>query len=241
MDLLKTLSLAAVAVAAAMFMSCGNRSGSSAASGDNVAAEASNAGDDVQDFDFKCSIEGDISHDTWDASQSATVTFPRFPQSMAEFEAAYRQLSGEPQGVVALQVMAFDLYRQDRAIGEQALKKINTEVNYTQTLRQLKQIMNADDVYYARPYLASALLKGATPENGYTPDSPYTVQVYVNPVSRYQESEMLGGTVIYLQVDSKGWDTNRRGVEVVKPEGSGSYLVSNCPSLYTQCKKAKSR
>ena len=50
---------------------------------------------------------------------------------------------------------------------------------------------------------------------------------------------MLGGTVIYLQIDSEGWDTNWRGVEVVRPEGEAYYVVSNCPAMYTQCKQIK--
>ena len=61
----------------------------------------------------------------------------------------------------------------------------------------------------------------------------------VDPNKKYQESQMLHGTVIYLLIDSKGWDTNWRGVEVVKPEGSKYYVISNCPAMYTQCKEAK--
>lgn len=213
------------------------------AAGEQIAESSANA-DVAQPAmqaggDMSCSIDGAIDHDSWNASQHSDVTFTHFPASLREFESAFSQLAGEPQGAVALQVMAFELYRRNPAEGEKALKMVNTDVNCTQTLRQLKQMMDTKDAVYARPYLAAALLRGATPDNGYTPDEPYTLQVRVNPVSKYQESEMLGGTVIYLQVDSKGWDTNWRGVEVVKPEGSDHYLVSNCPALYTQCKKVK--
>lgn len=186
-----------------------------------------------------CEIEGKISHDTYDASQAGKVTFERFPNSIIEFEATRNRLATEPHGAVALQVMAFELYRRNPDEGLKALKMNNTETNFTSTLRQLKEMMDTKDAVYARPYLAAALLQGATPENNYTPEKPYTVSVRVNPTSKYQESEFLNGTVIYLQVDSKGWDTNWRGVEVVKPEGEQFYLVSNCPALYTQCKKVK--
>ncbi len=189
--------------------------------------------------DIQPTITGEISHDTWNEGQRSTVSFVRFPASLAEWEQARKVLGGEPQGAVALQVMAFELFRRDAEAGKQALEMNNTGVNFTQTLRQLQQIMDVKDTYYARPYLAAALLKGATPDNGYHPDEPYQLEVRVNPVSKYQESEMVGGTVIYLQVDSKGWDTNWRGVEVVKPEGQQYYVVSNCPALYTQCKKVK--
>lgn len=184
-----------------------------------------------------CEIEGKISHDTYDASQNGKVTFERFPNSIVEFEKTRNRLATEPHGAVALQVMAFELFRRNPDDGEKALKMNNTETNFANTLRQLKEMMNTKDAYYARPYLAAALLQGATPENAYKPSDPYTVAVRVNPTNKYQKSEFLNGTVIYLQVDSKGWDTNWRGVEVVKPKGEQYYLVSNCPAMYTQCKK----
>ena len=186
-----------------------------------------------------CSINGNINHETWNKDESSVVTFSRFPSSLDEFNQAREQLGKEPQGAVALQIMAFELYRRDAEAGTRALELNNTSTNCTQTLRQLKEIMNVKDAYYARPYISAALLKGANPENGYQPNTPYQVRIRVNPANKYQESEFLSGTVIYLQVDSEGWDTNWRGVEVVRPEGSEYYVVSNCPAFYTQCKKIK--
>ncbi|MBR4219012.1 MAG: hypothetical protein IKR71_08205 [Bacteroidales bacterium] len=189
--------------------------------------------------EVKTSIEGAINHDNWDASQSSTVTFERFPGSLAEWERMREVLGTEPQGAVALQVMAFELYHSNKAEGTQAIEKNNTATNCTSTLRQLEQVLHAKEGDYARPYLPLALLQGATPENGYRPHTPYQVLVRVNPAMKYQHSEMLGGTVIYLQVDGRGWDTNWRGVEVVKPQGEQYYVVSNCPAMYTQCKKTQ--
>ena len=188
---------------------------------------------------INCSINGNISHETWNKDESSIVTFSRFPSSLDEFNQAREQLGTEPQGAVALQIMAFELYRRDAEAGTRALELNNTMTNYTQTLRQLKEIMNVKDAYYARPYISAALLKGANPDNDYRPKTPYQVCIRVNPANKYQESEFLNGTVIYLQVDSEGWDTNWRGVEVVRSEGSDYYVVSNCPALYTQCKKIK--
>lgn len=188
---------------------------------------------------IRCTIDGSIDHNRWIEGQQAIVTFDRFPANLQEFEQVRAQIGREPQGAVALQVMAFELYRRNANEGTKALELNNTSTNNTSCLRQLKEIMSTKDSYYARPYIAAALLKGANPENSYTPTEPYQLEMRVNPVSKYQESEFLGGTVIYLQIDSKGWDTNWRGVEVVKPEGSDCYVVSNCPAMYTQCKKIK--
>lgn len=183
-------------------------------------------------------IEGRINHDTWDKSQSSRVTFTGIPATLEEFKQVRQILGKEPQGAVALQVMAFEMYRRNRAVGEQALSLNNTSTNYNSTVERLKEMMGKDK-FYARPYLAAALMDGAKPTNAYTPIFPYCVKIRVNPASKYQESQFLGGTVIYLQIDSEGWDTNWRGVEVVRPEGEQFYVVSNCPAMYTQCKQIK--
>lgn len=183
-------------------------------------------------------VEGRINHDTWDKSQNSRVTFTGIPATIEEFKQVRQALGKEPQGAVALQVMAFEMYRRDRAVGEQALRLNNTATNYNSTVERLKEMMGKDK-FYARPYLAAALMEGAKPTNAYTPNTPYCVKVRVNPASKYQESQFLGGTVIYLQIDSEGWDTNWRGVEVVQPEGEPYYVVSNCPAMYTQCKQIK--
>lgn len=183
-------------------------------------------------------LDGKINHGKWSKHQSSTVSFTRFPASLEEFEAVRKVLGTEPQGAVALQVMAFELYRRDKELGKAALQLNNTSTNLSATLRQLSQVMG-EDASYCRPYLAAAMCKGAKPTNAYSPSRPYQIKIRVNPVTKYQESELLDGVVIYLQIDSEGWDTNWRGVEVVRPEGEDYYVVSNCPAMYTQCKKIK--
>ena len=184
-------------------------------------------------------IRGKINHTNYNKNQSSSVSFSAIPTTIEEFEQLQQQLGKEPQGAVALQIMAFEMYRKDPKLGEAALKLNNTQTNYNSTRSRMKEIMNESDTYYARPYLAAAMLVGAKPENGYTPSKPYTVKVRVHPVNKYQNSEILEGTVLYLQIDANGWDTNWRGVEVVRPEGTPYFVVSNCPAMYTQCKKIK--
>ena len=43
----------------------------------------------------------------------------------------------------------------------------------------------------------------------------------------------------YLYILAKGWDTEQRQVEILKPDDGGLYKVFNCPSCYTQCKNIK--
>lgn len=187
---------------------------------------------------LEAACKGDIDHSTWKPDATTSVEFNAFPKNLDEWKQMQEVLGNEPQGAVALQVMAFELYRNNRTDGEEALRLNNTQTNYNSTVERLHEIMGKDQ-FYARPYIAWAMLDGATPENGYKVGPPYSIKMKVDPNKKYQESQMLHGTVIYLLIDSKGWDTNWRGVEVVKPEGSKYFVVCNCPAMYTQCKEAK--
>ena len=191
-----------------------------------------------KDAALQASCKGNIDHDAWNPDATTIVEFNAFPKNLDEWKQMQEMLGNEPQGAAALQVMAFELYRNNRADGEEALRLNNTATNYNSTIERLREIMG-NDKYYARPYIAWAMLDGATSENGYKVDPPYSINMKVDPNKKYQESQLLHGTVIYLLIDSKGWDTNWRGVEVVKPEGSKYYVVCNCPAMYTQCKEAK--
>lgn len=188
---------------------------------------------------ISCEVIGTVNHDQWEGGQPTTVTVSDIPATVEQFKTLQTQLGAEPQCALALQVIAFEMYRRNATVGEEALRLNNTQVNLNATMPRLKELMNEKDAFYCRPYIAAALMKGATPENGYEPVKPYTIEMRVDPAKKYQESQLLGGTVIYLQIDSKGWDTNWRGAEVVKPQNSDYYVVSNCPALYTQCKQVK--
>lgn len=185
-------------------------------------------------------ISGKINHTKWIKPSpimgQSTVTFSAFPTNVEEFQKAQEVLGLEPQGAVVLQLMAMELYRHDKVAGEECLKMVNTDTNLPGVLRRLKEILLSDDSY-GRPYLVATFLQGATPKNGYNPKNPYQVKVRVHPVNQYQGSNSLRGLVLFLQVYSDGYDTPWRGVEVVKQKGDTYYRVSNCPSMYTQCKE----
>ena len=59
-------------------------------------------------------IDGRINHEGWNKSQNSKVTFTGIPASIDEFRQLQQTLGTEPQGAVALQVMAFEMYRRDR-------------------------------------------------------------------------------------------------------------------------------
>jgi hypothetical protein len=188
-------------------------------------------------------IEGKIDHATFTTGQTGSVTFNRFPASVAEFKKVQAQIGGEPHGAVALELMAIEMYRRNATAGTECLKLCNTTINVNVQTSRLKELFG-NDAYYARPYQVAAFLKGATPENSYTPVEPYVIEVKVNDGRPYQKITDYQSTELYLEALTKGKDHGSETLYVVKPEkctmypnGSDYFLVNNCPGLYAQVKE----
>jgi len=174
---------------------------------------------------------------------TATVVFSNIPSDYTEFEAVYNGLLGKSiQGTAAMIPMAFEIYARNSSTGEKCLNLLcNSSATVSGIVRILKtkfvpsQYAGADDLYLQR-YLAAALLKGATPDNAYSPSTPYTVEMGPS-VNKPQEISISGnGTDYFLYIFGKGWDNEQRQVEIFLEKGASLYKVFNCPSTYTQCK-----
>jgi hypothetical protein len=190
---------------------------------------------------IEVTISGNISHSTFTKGESGTVTFSRFPATVEEFKQVREKIGGEPHGAVALQLMAYEMYRHDKNIGTDCIKLNNTTNNINLATNRLKELFGSD-VNYARPYQIAAFLKDATPDNGYNPKKPYTVEITVNDVQPYQKSNNYQTDVIYLKVHTKGKDRGSEVVEVIKtlkpgePSEGKYFIVLNSPGLYSQVK-----
>lgn len=159
------------------------------------------------------------------------------PTTVKEFQTLQAELGTTPEGCIMLQLVAMEMYRRDKTVGLECLTLNNTGTNLSSVTNRLKEIFRENDSY-ARPYLVSSFFKGATPANGYNPEKPYTIQVRRNPAYPNDErSQALKGYVKHMQVYSDGYDTPWRAVDVVLQKGDTYYRVSNCPSIYTQCKE----
>ena len=190
-------------------------------------------------------MEGTLTAEAYDANATGTVTFTHIPADYAEFEAVYTQFLGKtPHGAAAMMPMAMELYRRDREVGLKCLKLLcyPTNVNSVTSILNTKygpSKFSPDNDPYLQPYLPAAVLKGAVPDNGYTPLRPYTVEMRAS-VNKHQDLQYSGsGRVVYLYVMGKGWDTEQRQVEVILQPDSPLHQVFNCPSLYTQCKQIR--
>jgi hypothetical protein len=190
---------------------------------------------------LEVSISGKISQTVYIAVQSGKVTFNRFPASVEEFVKVREQIGGEPHGAVALQVMAYEMFRRDRTVGEECIRLNSATVNVSTPLRRLGELFGSDE-NYRRPYQMAAFLKGATPQNGYSPSKPYTIEVRVSKGVKYQHSNDYQATAIYLELLTKGKDKGAEQVAVIKtlkpgePGEGNFFIVFGCAGMYSSVK-----
>ena len=227
------LILTAVAAIMILAASCdGIGSGSSSSSSSSGTTSKKRSSEPIE-----VTITGVISHTEYTPGQSATVTFSRFPQSVAEFKQVREQIGKEPQGAVALQVMAFEMFRHDRKIGRECIEMNTVNSGVDAPIRRLGQLFG-NDANYARPYQMAGFLKGATPENGYSPSKPYTVEMSVKEA--YQETGIFQSHVIPLKVNAPGRKNGSIAVSVLKthkpdePSNGTYFIVFGCGDLFFQ-------
>ena len=195
--------------------------------------------------DHTFTMKGNLTAESYNQKATGVVTFTNIPKDYEEFEALYTQFLGKtPHGTAAMMPMAMEIYGRDRDEGLRCIQLICWPSNVNSVVSQLKQKFGtsqyapANDGYHQR-YLPAAVLKGAKPENSYTPQQPYTVEMKAS-VNKHQELQFSGtGTVLYLYIMGDGWDTHQRSVEIIKQPDSELHQVFNCPSLYTQCKQIR--
>jgi len=189
-------------------------------------------------------MAGNLSIEAYNASATGKVTFTNVPSNYTEFEKVYTQFLGKtPHGVAAMMPMAMEIFGRDRAEGEKCIKLICYPTNVSSVIPRLKdkfgtsQYAPANDSYNQR-YLPAAVLEGATPQNAYKPNYPYTVNMKAS-VNKHQDMQFYDGRVMYIYIMGKGWDTEQRSVEVIQVNEGDLFKVFNCPALYTQCKNIK--
>lgn len=164
------------------------------------------------------------------------VTIGAIPTTEAEFDALQARLGTAPEGCIALQLVAMEMYKNDPKVGAACLKKNNTSTNYMIVEGRLKELYRKNDSY-ARMHLVATSFNGATVENGFNPTFPYAITTRKTANKADEKSQSLKGYVKHYQVYSEGYDSHWRDVAVVKQKGDTYYRVSNCPSINVQCKE----
>ena len=105
-------------------------------------ASCSKSDDPIPTTLLEVAITGTINHSDYTAGQTGTVTFTRFPATVSEFKQVRDRIGGEPHGAVALQLMAYEMYRRNRSRGEESIRLNNVNTNITSALSQLRQLFS---------------------------------------------------------------------------------------------------
>ena len=143
-------------------------------------------------------------------NKSETFTFASLPESLSEMQSLPEANLDNPYKTAALTVCALCAYAADKNIGTEML-------NWLRGPRPLGggEISFLNDRFRdGKTYVPFSYFKGATPENDYTPNTPYTITVSSNPYSDANEGYKK------LFVTSGGADSPREIVLRMKGDGT---------------------
>ena len=147
-------------------------------------------------------------------SKKETFTFEKLPTSLEELKAMPEASLDSPFKTAALTVCALCVYSNDREKGTEML-------NFLRGPRPMSPADIAflnDRLMDGKNYVARSYFKGATPQNEYTPTTPYTIKVVSN-----QYSSLENGNYMKLLITSGGADSPR-SVTLRKTGGGTWYL-----------------
>lgn len=119
-------------------------------------------------------------------NKKETFVFESLPESLAQLQALPQASLDTPFKAAALTVLALCAYGADKAIGIEML-------NFLRGPRPLSphEISFLDDRFRdGQWYVPFSYFKGATPDNDYTPTTPYTLEIESNSTSAVNEGYM---------------------------------------------------
>lgn len=149
------------------------------------------------------------------------VVFEKLPETLAEFT-ALPQLADltVPENTAALLIAAFELYVHNEAEGIAAINMLKGPVQLTN-----HEISFLKDRFSDKKYLPRAYFAGASPQNNYTPNVPYTIVFY--PDMRPQD---YGEGYKRLYVKTEGADSPR-AILLRKKASEPQWFVWEYPAI----------
>lgn len=187
-----------------------------------------------------------FSFDEYDKNAKNWVSFTNIPSGYTEFKAVYEKFLGlTAEGCIAMLPMAMEIYGRNPETGTKCIQLLCTPTCASNSLGIIKTKIkwNPKDSYCQR-YLPAASLQGATYLNAYKPTEPYRIEVRANNYRDNEESDIAGGIIMHIYLDtSGGWDSKTRMVAVIRmfDSESGPYKIFNYPDLYVQCRNSRGK
>ncbi len=128
----------------------------------------------------------------------SNVIFNAIPTSMEEFQALPQATMSTPDDTAALAILAYSVYPSNKELSLQMLDFLRGPRPLSGMDKQFIRDRFMDKDYVPRSYFA-----GATPDNEYTPNKPYSLTFFENNYSRTEEG------FVKLLVNSGGADSPR--------------------------------
>ena len=191
-------------------------------------------------------LEEDFDPDNYDPVNVYTdqvdlfVKFSNIPSDYIEFKTVHDEFLGKHiTGVIALQVMAFEIYNRDREDGKKCFELINPDYNMNSIMEWVSHRYDQVNPDENQPYLAATFLQGANRDNFWKPtkvDNLYSIKYQADPDGKKQTNSPSRGDVFYVDIIAEGWQTQKvkkcRVVlwEKMIPKG-GYYQIHDLSSL----------
>lgn len=149
------------------------------------------------------------------ANEKYKVVLQKLPESLAEMQALPEADLKSPAGTAALAIAALALYPKNKENAIEMLKFLSGPRGVSEYEKQFIADRFRDKDYVPRSYF-----EGATPENNYEPNKPYTLNLFENPYSRDNFNEGY----LTLHINSGGADSARQIKLRTKPSTGEWFL-----------------
>lgn len=133
------------------------------------------------------------------------ITIEHWPETLDNFQALKIFDLRDPHHTTALFLLALDLFTKDQDLGVQAINLLKGPV-----VLNPHNISFLKDRLMDKPYLPKAYFDGATPENDYEPDLPFTLKLFKDQRPDDLEEDYMRVFVKTSGADSKRFVTLRR-------------------------------
>ncbi|MCR5825939.1 MAG: hypothetical protein K6G54_05200 [Oscillospiraceae bacterium] len=147
-------------------------------------------------------------------AEPVRLQFQSLPQTFSELQSMPEAALKTPQATAALTVMALCVWPTNR---EEA-KRMLAFLSGPRTRTNMDWQFIADRFMDGVDYVPRSYFEGATPENDYTPDRPYTLLVYDDPNGPVEENYSS------VMLKSGGADSKRK-LTLRKKPSTGQYFL----------------
>lgn len=152
-------------------------------------------------------------------SKSETFTFAALPTGLSELRALPEAKLDSPYKTAALAVAALCRFEQDESAVHEMLDFLKGPESLSNLEKQFLRDRLRDKGYKSFSFFA-----GATPENGYAPQTPYRITVSSNPYSFETEN----WATVYVQ---SGGADSPRPIKLRKKPSTGQWFLNEIQCL----------